>query len=215
MSEQPEIMFNFIVHGTPIGFMSNATRDDTREFSDYANFHKADNGRVDSISKPGEKFIKDTLRSGTLAYTFVRTGIYQEQSERDGPNYAAITLFIPKNVKISDEQEFQRKLKQLFEELVLNRYTYPYGNGWRKWGASFYSLFDGRMDARISQSLNNQLLPYLSTKEQPLENRLTAQGLNDATQRILQLEREIRDLEQQLANKRAQLEAARSGLSKQ
>lgn len=210
MSEQLDIPFNFIIHGTPIGFTSNATQDDTSEFCAYADFHMANNGHVDPISQPGEKFIKETLQSGALAYSFVCTGIYQSQSERDGPNYAAITLFFPKNTKILEEREFQQKLKELFRDIVLNKYTYQCGDGWRKWRKDFYSLFDGRMDLQIGQALKRQLLPYLSTKGQTAEKELTTEGLNKATQKIQAIEEEIRNLEQALAAKRAQLNAARS-----
>jgi hypothetical protein len=193
----------WILHGTPVGFKSNATKDDPAEFKAYANFHGSEDMHIDHPSEPGEKFIKETLPNGDIACTFVHTGIYQEDSDRDGSNYVALTVFIPENVKISNEKQFEQKLKQILGTNVLDKYTYPYGDS-RKWVQSTqFRLFDRHeMDERISESLK-QLLPYLSTGEQTRAPKATVKDFDDATQK---LQAEIHALEQQLAAKRAELE---------
>ena len=204
MSETAQqLITSWILHGTPVGFKSNATNDDPAEFVRYANFHGAEDTHIEHPSKPGEKFIKETLPSGYVAYTFVRTGIYQETSDREGSNYAALSVFIPKNVKISNQSKFEQKLKQILETNVLNLYTYPHNDS-RKWVQNTrFGLFDRHeMDAKIGESLK-QLLPYLSTTEQVNTPKATVDDFSTATEK---LKAEIREHEKQLAIKRAQLE---------
>ena len=113
MSENSSRSVSVIIHGCPHGQQSNAAKDDPIEFVRYTDsFHNGDGRRIDSPSSPGTKFIKEILPSGTLAYTFVRTGIHEAESGRPGSNYGAVTLFFPKNVRISNEQEFQQLLDE-------------------------------------------------------------------------------------------------------
>ena len=197
------IKVNAIIHGCPAGQQSNATNTDPAEFRSYADFHRGDSRYIESPSKPGAKFIKEILPSGHLAYTFVRTGVFEAVSSRPGSNYAAITLFLPKDVKIQNEDEFKQTLKQWFEINILNNFTRDIGGGWLKWtrDAEYY-IFKNKLDAQIGESLK-QLLPYLSTGEQTRAPKATVKDFDDATQK---LQEEIHALEQQLAAKRAELE---------
>ena len=198
------IKFNAIIHGCPAGQQSNATNTDPAEFRSYADFHRGDSKYVESPSKPGAKFIKEILPSGHLAYTFVRTGVFEAVSSRPGSNYAAITLFLPGDVKIQNEEEFKQTLKQWFEINILNNFTRDIGGGWLKWtrDAEYY-IFRNNLDAQIGESLVKQFLPYLSTPEQANTSKATVKDFDDATQK---LQAEIHALEQQLAAKRAELE---------
>lgn len=186
------IGFYYILHGCPNGQQSTATKDDPAEFRAYADFHKTNSKYIDSPSKPGAKFIKETLPSGNLAWTFVRTGVYEAGSNRPGSNYAAITLFFSKDTKISNEKEFQQALKQWFEVNVLDQFTTNIGNKWRKWTkAAEYSIFRNKMDDRFGKSLIALLRPYLSTSIQ------TETKINQYNTAVIKLKAEIQNLENQ------------------
>lgn len=193
---------NLIIHGCPSGQQSNAAKSDPLEFTAYIDrFHMGDSRYIESTSKPGEKFIKEILPSGVLAYTFVHTGVHEVRSDRPGSNYAAITLFLPKNVKIQNETKFQQKLKQWFDANVLNKFTIEQANGWRKWIANAeYYLFGGRQDAQIGESLK-WLFTYLST---------TADNFDVAKKRlqdeIKKLEQDEKRIKQELVKKYAELD---------
>ena len=201
----------FIIHGCPSGQQSTATKDDPAEFRTYADFHTANNKYIDSPSKPGEKFIKETLKSGNLAYTFVRTGVFEAASSRPGSNYAAITLFFDKKTKISNEKDFQQKLKQWFETNVLNRFTTDKENGYKKWtrDAEYY-IFRNRMDAQFGKSLMQFLKPYISIPEQKNTNGTKTDELKETTQKlrdeIQNLEQAKKEIQQKLEQKYAELE---------
>ena len=157
------IPFAWIVHGYPSGHQSNATYDDTQEVQNY---HKDFQKHIENPSSPGEKFIKETLANGDIAYTVTHTGIYESQHQRPGSNYAAITVFISPKFKSLNETGFEQELKQWFTTNILNGFTVPVerrglssifnksSNGnWRRWHSSYRSLFEGQFDAKLTASL--------------------------------------------------------------
>ena len=170
MSEKPMIPFAWIVHGCPLGQQSNATRDDRPEVQGYYDrFHIGNPKYVETPSKPGEKFIKETLPSGTVAYTIVHTGIYEASSPRPGSNYAAITIFVKPGIKLLDEQKFAQDLKSWFNTNILSEFTYIVGNGdfgtWRQWSPRYRFLFANEMDNSLAQSLNQIVQKSFSHSE--------------------------------------------------
>jgi len=201
---------NVIIHGCPSGQQSNAEKNDPREFVNYIDrFHMGNSEYVPSPSRPSEKFIEEILPSGSLAYTFVRMGVREIRSDRPGSNYAAITLFFPSGTKILNEKDFQEKLKQWFESNVLARFTRNVGNDWLKWtdDAGYY-IFDNHLDATFYDGLQS-LFQYVSSGESKHVENLRPDMVNWATEQlkseIQTLERQEKAIQQQLVQKRAEL----------
>lgn len=200
---------HFIIHGCPSGQQSTATNADPAEFRAYADFHTGNGKHIDFPSKPGEKFIKETLKSGSLAYTFVRTGVYEANSSRPGSNYAAITLFFDDKTRISNEKEFLQQLKQWFEINVLNRFTVDLNGDWKQWtNDADYYVFRNKMDAQFSQSLMQLLTPYVSTTKNTTNDAKT-DALNNVTKKlrdeIQNLEQAKQEIQQKLEQKYTEL----------
>ena len=199
----------WIIHGTPQGSENNAAPNDPVMFVSYADFHKARDTHISSPSKPGEKFIKEEIQ-GAVAYTFVRTGIKQITSGRDGSNYGAITVIMD-DINDSDSKKFEQELKKWFYKNVLDKFTYPQDkDGWLKWNVDARDLFNGAYDKQLKDSIHSVIRPYLTVSAQKNNNADNAEKLNSGTQRlkeeIAKLERAKRDIEQQLAQKYAELE---------
>ena len=203
----------WVVHGTPQGAESNSANNAPVELVRYANFHKGGDTHIDFPSKPGEKFIKEKLPSGAVAYTFLRTGIYQITSNREGSNYGAITIFMDEIDKKHD-REFEQKLKTWFTENILKNFTYKQGDDWLKWNNNARDLFRGDYDKQLKSSIQLLIQPYLSnqnfvsdekTSDTVKTDKLNA-GIQKLKEEIAKLEQQKQEIERQIAEKRAQLQ---------
>lgn len=201
----------WIIHGTPQGLENNAARNDPAVFVSYADFHRSGDTHISFPSKPGEKFIKEEiLGGGAVAYTFVRTGIRQITSDRDGSNYGAITVIMD-DINDNDAKKLEQELKKWFYKNILDKFTYPTGvDDWLKWNDDARGLFKGAYDKQLKDSIYSVIRPYLTMSAQKYNNAGNTEKFNVGTQRlkeeIAKLEQAKRDIEQQLAQKYAELE---------
>ena len=203
----------WVIHGTPLGQQFNVSNTDPKEYITYvSNFH-SDNGPIQPHpSIPGETFIKKKLEHG-VAYTFLRTGIYEYGSIRPGSNYGAITVVMDE-MDESHTKKFEQDLKEWFEKNILAKFTYAYKGDWLRWDAKADRLFRGDYDKQLKDSLQSVLKPYLSNENidsnQKDSNRGKTDKFNEVSQKLKEeiaiLEQEKKNIEKQLAEKYAQLE---------
>jgi hypothetical protein len=202
----------WIIHGTPQGLESNSTNNDPVEFVSYANFHRGGDTHIDFPSKPGEKFIKETLVSGAVAYTFLHTGIRQITSDRDGSNYGAITIIMD-DMSEKDSKKFEGELKNWFTKNILDIFTYKYNDGWLKWNDKAGGLFRGNYDKQLKNSIQSIIEPYISnqntdskekTGDSVKTDRINA-GIQKLKEEIAKLEQQKQEIERKLAEKYTQL----------
>ena len=205
----------WIIHGTPQGLEQNSSRNDPGEFVSYANFHKGGDTHIEFPSKPGEKFIKEKLPSGAIAYTFIHTGIHQITSDREGSNYGAITVIMD-DMDEKHSKNFEQELKKWFEKNILKKFTFDEnnGSGWIKWNGNARGLFRGDYDKQLKDSLESILKPYLEAQKSANMTKTDKfnEGIQQLKQEIAKLEQKKRYIETQLAEKYAKLEKTTKNL---
>lgn len=203
----------WVIHGTPLGHKYNVSETDPNEYIRYVSDFHSDKGLIQPWpSIPGETFIKKKLKDG-VAYTFLRTGIYEYSSTRPGSNYGAVTVIMD-DMDESYTKKFEQDLKTWFEKNILAKFTYTYGDDWLRWDEQATRLFHGDYDKQLKDSLQSVLKPYLSNQNidsnQKGSNRGKTDKFNEASQKlreeIARLEQEKKNIEKQLAEKYAQLE---------
>ena len=193
----------WILHGTPRGVKNNASIGDPDIFVDYADFHKGSDSHIEFPSKPGEKFIKEQIYEGCFAYTVVHTGIHEITSDRAGSNYGAITI-ITEDINGQNLKNFERDLKKWFKENILDKFTYQEVESWIKWNTNATELFDGKYDKDLNLSITSLIKPYLEKSAQKSNNQHDkTKEFNEAKQ---QLQNDIKELEEQLRQKREELQ---------
>ena len=202
----------WIIHGTPRGQQANYSKQEPNWNGYIGPFH-GDKYIQPWPSKPGEKFIKESLQ-GAVAYTFLRTGIYESTSDRPGSNYGAITIIMD-DMDEKKLKKFEQELKKWFEENILKKYTHNYRDGWLKWDETAISLFSGNYDKQLKNSIQSLIKPYISNQNTVSNEKssdvVKTDKLNAGTQKlkeeIAKLERQKQEIERQLAEKYAQLES--------